>query len=405
MATKFDLNNKNRYSHTGYEGENFPDDYVIPSCGVEDLDRAVFNLFDKEIPLFYDLHGTKKRVPVIFATGERFALLRRKKPIHDVHGALILPLISITRSSIDNNPQKGIANNQMFPHVVTRRLSKKDLEYRQLNNHEGLNNINGEDGTNETDISLEYNIDKNIIETIEIPAPKYFSATYEITIWSSFTQQINKLIETIMSSYTLNPGQQFRLDTEKGYWFTGSLDSSINQDTNYADYSDAERYVKYNLTLNTTGYIIAPNIEGGKTALRSFLSAPEISFDFYDDYIDMSNNKGGPVVDPDPDAHIYDDLATEDSEAPSQMIGIGGFNNINNIISSDEQGFSTNPLSTSDEVIGQQRTNHTKTRKTFIKTEDGRLIPVQAKVSSNRGEMIYDAKFAEYLFSVDNKKR
>ena len=79
MSTKYDIDNNKRYAPTGYEGVTNTD-YIIPSCGVEDLDFAVFNLFDKQIPLFYDLHGELKKVPVIFATGERFALLRRKKP-------------------------------------------------------------------------------------------------------------------------------------------------------------------------------------------------------------------------------------------------------------------------------------------------------------------------------------
>ena len=34
---------------TGYEGENVPDDFSIPSCGIEDIDRAVFELFDKRL--------------------------------------------------------------------------------------------------------------------------------------------------------------------------------------------------------------------------------------------------------------------------------------------------------------------------------------------------------------------
>ena len=113
MATKFD-ENKKRYAPSGYEGQNYTEDYTIPSCGLEDLDKAVFNLFDKQIPLFYDLNGETKKVPVIFATGERFALLRRKQPIVDKKGALILPLVSITRSNIENIPQKGISTIKCF---------------------------------------------------------------------------------------------------------------------------------------------------------------------------------------------------------------------------------------------------------------------------------------------------
>ena len=115
MATRYDQNKevKNKII-SGYEEAQRSYDYVIPSCGLEDLDAAVFDLFNEQIPLFYTHHGETKRVPVIFATGERFAILRRKKPITDKSGALILPLVSIARGSIENTPSKGMANNEMF---------------------------------------------------------------------------------------------------------------------------------------------------------------------------------------------------------------------------------------------------------------------------------------------------
>ena len=403
MATKYDLDSTKRYAPTGYEGESNTD-YIIPSCGVEDLDLSVFNLFDKQIPLYYDLHGEIKKVPVIFATGERFALLRRKQPITDRNGALILPLVSITRSSIENVPAKGIANNQMFPNIVTKRISKKDLVYRQQKNVEKLKNVKGEDLNQEGDISLKPKIERNIIETIEMPPIKYFGANYEISIWSSFTQQMNKILETIMSAYTLNPGQQFRLESDKGYTFSAFVDSSISQDTNYNDFTDAERYIKYNMTINATGYIIAPNILGGKTALRSFMSAPEVSFDVVEDYVQLDPQIGG-VADPDPNAHIFDDLATEDTLSPASRIGIDGGQNAKELQEIDmSKGFAVdlNLDKYKDDAVGEKSSQSKKERKTFFKDASGKLVPVMAKASRGKGETVYDARLGEVLFNISS---
>ena len=83
MATRFDkLEENNRSIISGYEETNKNYKYVIPSCGIEDVDYAVFNLFNEQIPLHYDLKGEVKRIPVIFATGERFAILRIQKVVH-----------------------------------------------------------------------------------------------------------------------------------------------------------------------------------------------------------------------------------------------------------------------------------------------------------------------------------
>ena len=403
MATKYDLNSDKRYAPTGYEGSGNTD-YIIPSCGVEDLDLSVFNLFDKQIPLYYDLHGEVKKVPVIFATGERFALLRRKQPITDRNGALILPLISITRSSIENVPSKGIANNQMFPNIVTKRISHKDLVYRQQQNIENLKNVKGEDLNQEGDLSLKPRIEKNIVETIEMPPIKYFGANYEISIWSSFTQQMNKLLESIMNAYTLNPGQQFRLESDKGYTFSAFVDGSISQDTNYSDFTDAERYIKYNMTINATGYIIAPNILGGKTALRSFMSAPEVSFDVLEEYVELDPQAGG-VADPDPNAHIFDDLATEDTLAPAARVGIDGSSNLKELQEIDKsKGFAVdlNIEKYKSDVVGEKSSDGKKIRKTFIKDASGRLVPVMAKASKGKGETVYDARLGEVLFNISS---
>ena len=87
---------------TGLEGQNIPDDFYIPPCGIEDIDRAIFNLFDKEIEFAIANKGETVRVPTVFATGERFALLKRNQPIRDENDALILPLISIRRTWLYN---------------------------------------------------------------------------------------------------------------------------------------------------------------------------------------------------------------------------------------------------------------------------------------------------------------
>jgi hypothetical protein len=407
MATKYDIDNNKRYAPTGYEGNNEPD-YVIPSCGLEDLDKAVFDLFDKQIPLFHELQGSLEKVPVIFATGERFAILRRKKPLIDKNGALILPLISITRGAVDAVPQKGIANNQMFPHVITKRISKKDLEYRQQKNIEGLRNVKGEDLNQEDgDFSLKPKMENNIVETIEAPPVKYFSANYEITIWSSFTQQMNKFLESILNAYTLNPGQQFRLESDKGYTFSAFMESSFSQDTNYADFTDAERYIKYNMSLNATGYLIAPNILGGKTALRSFLSAPQISFDVLDEYENIDPQLSGAPVDPNPDAHMFDDLATEDSLMPAQGVGLRGGQNaaaLRDIDASAGVAAGLNLEKYTSESVGERGSDWKKTRKTFVRNSEGKLVPVMAKASKGKGETVYDARLAEVLFNISNNK-
>ena len=403
---------------TGYEGENTTEDYFLPSCGLEDLDRAIFNLFDKDIPLFYMHANQQRKVPVIFATGERFAVLRRKEPLTDKNNAIILPLISIIRNSVENKPQKGMANNMMFPTVVAKRIAEEDTAWKQISNKENLlNSLYSPARKTEIagDLSLQPKLSNNIVEVIEIPPPRYFGASYEVTIWSSFTQQMNAIMETIMSAYTLHPGQQFRVESDKGYWFPAFIDSSVSQDASYQDFSDQERYVKYSFNITATGYIVAPNIMGGKTALRSFKSAPQISFEIGATKNKLSNDmEKSDIVSSDVDAFLLNEFEHEDDLLPTDNVGMDTERNAARIKNSDplgqvaasdarnfESGVAT-PQNQPD-VIGGRGSDYQKSQQIELRNAEGEIIRIQAKnVSESKGEAVFAGGIAEIIDIITN---
>ena len=403
---------------TGYEGDNTTKDYHIPSCGLEDLDRAIFNLFDKDIPLFYMHANQQRKVPVIFATGERFAILRRKEPLTDRNNALILPLISIIRNSVEHKPQKGMSNNMMFPSVIAKRLAEEDTKWKQVSNKENVLNALYSSARNkelESDFSLQPKLTNNITEVIEIPPPRYFGASYEVTIWSSFTQQMNDIMETIMSGYSIHPGQQFRVESDKGYWFPAFVESSISQDASYQDFADQERYVRYSFSITATGYIIAPNIMGGKTALRSFKSAPQISFEIgaTTNELSIDPQKSG-IVSSEIDAFLLNDFEHEDDLLPTDNVGIDAERNAARIKNSDpfaqvaasdarslEDGVSTS--SGGPDVVGGRGSDYKKEKQITVRNSDGELIRLQAKnVSETKGEAVFAGGIAEIIDIISN---
>ena len=141
MSTRFSKGKEDANSvPMGYEGTNIPDDFSLPSCTIEDVDRGLFNLFNEELPFFYKLEKESRRIPVIFATGERFAILRRKRPLRDNSGALILPLISIQRTGVQQENTKGGGPGEGQPLTIKKRLSRDDVTYQRLMNKLNLQN-------------------------------------------------------------------------------------------------------------------------------------------------------------------------------------------------------------------------------------------------------------------------
>ena len=342
---------------TGFEGNDVPSDFTVPSCTIEDVDRALFNLFDKQLPLQVrqsqnstKMIGTKK-VPVIFATGERFAFLRRKVPLGDRggdHSALIIPLISITRSSISQDPDNGIGPGQITPIVIKRRLSKESQIYKRLINDNRLknqddladetHNIEGlgsgsieftigtrRTGTPTTDNTrsgklLTPDLTNNIYETLVIPPIKYFTATYNITLWAQYTQEMNDMIMTIMSLYQNNHRRTFKLESDKGYWFVAYVGSEFSSENNSDDFTDAERIIKCNFDVKVNGYVVAPQYPGSPAYVKRFISAPTVEFNTFSTSSKVFIESPSPQRS-DSNVFILEDIYSETNDIPGSGVG------------------------------------------------------------------------------------
>jgi len=290
---------------TGYEGQNVPD-FQIPECSIEDLDKSVFDLFDKQVMLsVFNKDGVKK-VPIVFATGERFALVKKKKPIRDSDGLLVIPVISIRRNSINQNVSKGMGINvsPLNDIVIKRQLSDKDRNYQKtLNRNNVLNQDNVaseksfEDVATERGaqtnriatrrtskrgyVSLESSVSNNIVEIITMPYPRFYEATYEITFWTQYTQQMNSMIEQLLIA-AQPPQRSFKLSTEKGYWFVGYLSEDLSSGANFDDFTDQERIIRYTFTMTAVGYLVGNAPANKLSPLRYHMSTPQISFGMID---------------------------------------------------------------------------------------------------------------------------
>lgn len=294
---------------TGYSRPaSVPASFTIPPVGIEDVDRAIFKLFDTEIPLqVSDTDGGTKRVPIIFASGEKWALLRRGRPLRDKNKTLILPLITVMRNNLTQLPNEDIAgrgiNQQVGEIVIRRRLADSDRSYQNLINRLFLRNqtnlaVNLDDGPIQDQLVTRRKIGEltddpviedggllvsnrldNVFETIVIPAPQFFTSTYEVTVWAQYTIQMNQIVENIISSF-LPQGNAWKLDTQKGYWFIATVDGNLyTPETNFDDMSQEERMIKLKFNIKVPGYILTTSVPGAPVPIRRYVSSPVIQFE------------------------------------------------------------------------------------------------------------------------------
>lgn len=303
---------------SGYEGTNVPEDFSIPSVGIEDIDRAIFELFNTKLAFETKVNNQSNRVPVIFASGERFALTRRDNPLRDNNNVLILPLISIKRGAIGHKTQAdvfGTAINirKTGDYYIKKRLDKSDRDYQKITNNLRLKNqkdvatrshiavndtspgtqaFEGEIASRRQGGPLSFrdpqkfnllsnNLTNNIYEFITVPYPKFVGISYSVIFWTQYMQEMNQLIETFMMKFD-GQAPEFVLETSKGYSFTAFIQNTFTNSDNFEDFTNDERIIKMSFDIKVPGYIIAPEHPGLPSPYRRFLSAPQINFEIWE---------------------------------------------------------------------------------------------------------------------------
>lgn len=309
MTIRYDANSQTTFGvaglPSGYDGKS-ASSFTIPSVGIVDADRAFFMLLDKEIRFETTTSNTVRQVPVVFASGEKWALLKRKKGLRDKSNMLILPLITVVRTTIQQSLEEDVTgrgiNQQTGEIFIKRRLDQTDRQYQNLINrylvpHQttlaspALSADVDQTSTTRTtgDLSEDPTVqdggllltDKrhNIFETLVVPAPQFYTAMYEVTLWAQYNEQMSQMLEQVFSSF-LPQAQSWKLTTDTGYWFIASVvEGGFESEANVDDFSVEERIIKYKFTVKVPAYILASRVPGTPVPVKRYVSNPSITFD------------------------------------------------------------------------------------------------------------------------------
>ena len=247
-------------------------------------------------------------------------------------------------------PESGHGPGQGAPMTVKKRIAPESALHKKLKNQIGLRNQsdtpsaknleagasgsgakpgtvgsrrNSPAGSSETRSGklLTPSLSDNIYEIITMPPVKFYQATYDVTFWAQYTQQMNDMLMAVMSTYQNNHARSFRLETDKGYWFVGYVGADMTPGNNFDDFTDNERLVRYNFEFKVTAYLVMPDYVGAPSGLRRTYSAPTIEFSTSQTGGNIMGTPISTVPNASPDAHILQDVATLDDPIPGQSPG------------------------------------------------------------------------------------
>ncbi len=312
---------------SGYEGDAYPDDVKVASCGLEDLDRAFFTTLRDGVAFQVGVDpGKQEKVPIVFAIGEKWSMLKSGRALRDKNGLLILPLITVRRVSVEQGSTDVVGrgmNQHVGAFVVKTKLDPADRAYQNIINKLGLPNSEDSPGDREFDETgslttsregisanahdldiaagglLAPKLGVNAWQVVTLPTPQFYTATYELTMWSQYTEHANQMIERLMTSYLPTGNRTLKLNTDKGYWFVAYFDEGHTSEDNASDSTGEELVRKHKLTVKVPGYIVQSSAPGTPSGLRKYVSAPQISFAIGGASVDTFLTDGIPAsVDP-----------------------------------------------------------------------------------------------------------
>jgi len=221
--------------------------YEIKPVTIKTVDGAIFDYFDKKIAPTVEVEKDRSKVPIIFASGERWRLIR-KNNFRDENGTLQLPLISIKRSDIDRTPGFG-GMAQEVPEIVISKRIHPETPYRQ--NTVKTRQLNYPEPTQPP-----------IYEYLTLPFPDFSTIHYEIIIWTQYQAQMNEILEKIfyryehMDSFVMPVEYDGKLPKGNSYYFVGFRDGNVTPQVNVEEFTDQERILKYLYMIKVPVYLM-----------------------------------------------------------------------------------------------------------------------------------------------------
>lgn len=235
----------------------------MPSS-LETIDRAMVRFIDEELNLFVTTNDGFKKVPVLWVTAERSFQIKHNKDLRDKEETLILPLITIDRSSVTKEPNyRGTVFANLYPVddakggtvTIARRINpKKTAEFQNAASNRKL-------GANRDIDSKMYNTSKRnmtpaktVYETITIPIPTWIKVMYQISVRTEYQQQLNELIRPFLT-IPGNSTRPRRIEAE-GHYYEISIDGSFANNSNKANLGMEQRNYETNINIEVLGYLI-----------------------------------------------------------------------------------------------------------------------------------------------------
>jgi hypothetical protein len=196
----------------------------VKGVSLIDIDTTIAEYMSEVIIPTVEENGNVVKVPLIYGNAERWKNARKDGYLRDGRGKIQIPLIMFKRNSIDRD-----SSIQHFKEGLSMPSYQK---YSPKNRYEKF--------------SLQVGA-KPVYEVYNVRVPSYVTVSYEVMIWSSFTEHMNKIVEAYQYATDRYWGK------DDGYKFRVRVDSF---DTQQEVGEGTERIIRTAFTMVVNAYLL-----------------------------------------------------------------------------------------------------------------------------------------------------
>ena len=198
------------------------------SVSLMDMDSAIMFYFENVIKPTVIENGETIKVPIMYSSPERWFAIQKSGFMRDRKRQVILPVIAFRRTGMEKD--ETIPVDKMDPEDPKLHYTF-EKKYSQKNRYDN------------------FSVQQGLLpqrEYYNVAVPDYMVLSYDFIIWTSYIEQMNKLVERINWSAGAYWGEPNKMR------FRTNIDSF----TDSTEVSDRDRVVKTEFSVTLRGYLI-----------------------------------------------------------------------------------------------------------------------------------------------------
>ena len=203
-----------------------------------DVDLAIAeHMIDTVVPSV-EVFREKVKVPVLYGNPERWTSVQKEGYLRDKKGQLQIPLIMFKRNSI--------ARDDSFANTMNRHVSYSSVsKFSKKHKYDRISQMTGT---------------QRPVEIYDVVMPDYVSITYEVMIWTDFTEHMNQIVEAFQYATDEYWGDK------SGFKFRTRIDSFDNT-TEVGE--GTQRIVRTSFTMVVNAYLLPEQFDNRSTHKKS----------------------------------------------------------------------------------------------------------------------------------------